>query len=374
MAKVVTDITLHYLGGNSDKIYYVSIEEEPLGCYHVMFEFGRRCTALRRDTKTVKPVFLPEAQSIFADLVNAKKAKGYKQIGKDTRVNQSNAPLNIPVVPAQPPVQAEPETTANVQLLNPIDEKEAERYLSDNEYWMQEKFDGKRIRLHYDVGKVKIFNKKGKEIMCPADLEEGAKRLSVLWTECQLDGEMIGKNYYVFDIMSFCGNNLENNPYEERYDFLQQRTLPKGMILAPCYVNEEEKREAYNLFKKNKKEGVVFKKCTAPYVYGRPASGGDQVKCKFWASASCVVTEQNGNKRSVGLMLFENGKPVFVGKVTIPPNFDIPSKGDIVEVKYLYATSAKQLYQSIYLGKRDDVDASECVTGQLKFKGMEEDN
>ena len=261
-----------------------------------------------------------------------------------------------------------------MQLLNPIDdENEAERYLSDNDYWMQEKFDGKRIRLHYKIGELKIFNKQGKEIMCPADLEQSAKQLFQFNRECQLDGELVGMTYHVFDLLSFDHCNLENNPYEERYDKLQSFNLPDGIVLAPCYVNEAEKREAYNEYKKRNKEGVVFKNCKASYVGGRPASGGDQVKCKFWASASCVVTEQNGNKRSVGVMLFENGKPVFVGKVTIPPNHDIPVKGAVVEVKYLYATSANQLYQPIYLGVRDDVDVPECVLSQLKHKGEDAD-
>jgi len=333
MSTVLTDVTLHYLGGSSDKIYYASIEHDGTG-YRVMFEFGRRGSALRRDTKTNIPIGLTTAKSIYESLVNSKKAKGYKEIAQDTRVNQQNASLPIPVGPVKPSVSTQSTPVVSVQLLNPIDdEKEAERYLSDNDYWMQEKFDGKRIRLHFHgVGTVKIFNKQGKEIMCPADLGRSAMQLGSATIECQLDGELVGMTYHVFDLLSFGGCNLEDKPYEERYDKLQSLNLPAGMALAACYVNEAEKREAYNLYKSKNKEGVVFKNCKAPYVGGRPASGGDQVKCKFWASCSCLVVERNGNKRSVGVQLFDNGACVFVGNVTIPPNFDIPLKGDVVEV------------------------------------------
>jgi bifunctional non-homologous end joining protein LigD len=41
----------------------------------------------------------------------------------------------------------------------------------------------------------------------------------------------------------------------------------------------------------------------------------------------------------------------------------------VVEVRYLYAyRDSLALYQPVYLGPRDDVDAGECLVSQLKFK------
>ena len=38
-------------------------------------------------------------------------------------------------------------------------------------------------------------------------------------------------------------------------------------------------------------------------------------------------------------------------------------------VKYLYAFSESgSIYQPVYLGKRNDIPAAECVTDQLKYK------
>jgi bifunctional non-homologous end joining protein LigD len=56
--------------------------------------------------------------------------------------------------------------------------------------------------------------------------------------------------------------------------------------------------------------------------------------------------------------------------VTIPPNQAIPEKGDIVDVRYLYAYPGGSLYQPVYLGKRDDVGADQCGIGQLKYRAV----
>ncbi len=42
--------------------------------------------------------------------------------------------------------------------------------------------------------------------------------------------------------------------------------------------------------------------------------------------------------------------------------------GDLIEVRYLYATGARRLYQAIYLRKRDDQSDSDCTIDQLIFK------
>jgi bifunctional non-homologous end joining protein LigD len=98
---------------------------------------------------------------------------------------------------------------------------------------------------------------------------------------------------------------------------------------------------------------------------GRPGAGGTQVKYKFYATCSAVVSAVNA-QRSVALIL-ENTP---VGNVTISPNFDVPKLGEVVEVRYLYYNPDGALYQSVYLGVRDDIDASECLLSQLKHKSV----
>ena len=54
--------------------------------------------------------------------------------------------------------------------------------------------------------------------------------------------------------------------------------------------------------------------------------------------------------------------------VTIPSNKAIPAAGALVEIRYLYAYKGGSLYQATYLNERDDIEAGDCVLGQLKYK------
>jgi bifunctional non-homologous end joining protein LigD len=43
-------------------------------------------------------------------------------------------------------------------------------------------------------------------------------------------------------------------------------------------------------------------------------------------------------------------------------------------VRYLYAMpQSLALYQPVYLGERDDIEPSECLSGQLKFRRSPEE-
>src|SRR5206468_9669162 len=92
----------------------------------------------------------------------------------------------------------------------------------------------------------------------------------------------------------------------------------------------------FRLLKSEKREGVVFKRLDAPYVPGRPASGGPALKHKFYATLSAVVANINA-QRSVELRLLNCKGWIVVGNVTIPPNHLVPPVGAVVEVRYLYA-------------------------------------
>lgn len=117
----------------------------------------------------------------------------------------------------------------------------------------------------------------------------------------------------------------------------------------------------------------MFKRLAAPFSPGRPASGGDQLKVKFYATLSAIVDGVNA-QRSVRLILMDEAdKGVIVGNVTIPPNKSVPQAGDVVEVRYLYGFPGGSLFQPVYLGPRDDVDPAECRSSQIKFKRDEED-
>ena len=347
-------ITLYYRQGASDKVYQVAIEPSGTG-FVVTFAFGRRGSTLQTGSKTPSPVGHAEAQRIYQKLVEEKVQKGYTPGEEGT--------------PYQQTAKQQRATAILPQLLNPIDEEELEKYLSDDRWWMQEKFDGRRALIRKDGDGVIGINRSGLTIDLPRSIAEAVRALST--TRCVLDGEAIGDSYTAFDLLEEATLDLRQACYGDRYAHLLDliETVPSDSLrYATTAMVETAKRELLAKLKGRKAEGVVFKRQDASYTPGRPSSGGPQLKCKFYATASCIVAAANGSKRSVALQLVNGRKKVPVGNVTIPVNRSIPGAGAIVEVRYLYAYPGGSLFQPVYLGSRDDMKVSACRTDQLKYK------
>lgn len=126
----------------------------------------------------------------------------------------------------------------------------------------------------------------------------------------------------------------------------------------------------FHALEQDGREGAVAKDLNAVFSPGRPASGGNQLKFKFVETASFIVRSVHSKKRSISLNLIaSDGDTVPVGNVTIPPNHEVRSKGEVVEVRHLYAfRESGSVYQLVYLGVRDDIEPAECSTSQLKFR------
>jgi len=356
----VESITLFYREGASDKVYQAAIMSEK-GGFAVNFAYGRRGTTLQTGTKTQTPVPYSEAKVIYDKLVREKTAKGYTP-GKDG-------------TPYQHTSKEERASGILPQLLNPVEEAEAERLVKDTDHCAQEKHDGRRTLL-LKVGPVASgINRKGLVISLPSPIIKHAESVP---GDFLLDGECVGDVLHAFDLLTLEGKNLRTRPYGERLinliNFLASFEHPH-IELAPTAFNPRDKTTLLKTLRRDQKEGIVFKRLDAPYASGKPASGGTQLKYKFYATASFVVTLVN-SKRSVGISLQrEDGKLAEAGNVTIPPNKKVPSLGMVVEVRYLYAfKESGRVYQPVYLGERDDLSEKDCATAQLKYRApVEED-
>ena len=120
----------------------------------------------------------------------------------------------------------------------------------------------------------------------------------------------------------------------------------------------------YQRLRREKKEGIVFKRCDAGYGNGK---NDDQIKIKFLESATLQVASIHPSKRSVQVQGFDAlGFAVPLGSVTIPANHRIPPINALVEVEYLYAVKA--LVQPVYKGERTDQTLESCTIEQLKYK------
>ena len=351
------NITLYFRQGSSDKIYQAAIEPKG-GGFTVNFAYGRRGSTLSTGTKTQSPVSHAEAKAIYEKLVKEKTAKGYTPGADGT--------------PYQHTEKAEQATGIHCQLLNPVEEHDAEKLIEDSAYWMQEKWDGRRLLLHKQDGKITGINRRGLAVALPEPLVLDANHCDM---DFILDGEAIGDMLCVFDVLLIGDEEIGGCRYTERLlrlmNLLASFQHP-SMHLVETHFTAADKRDAFEHLKSEGREGVVFKHVDAPYIAGRPASGGSQLKHKFHETASFIVGKINA-KRSVTLQLLDGNTLVGAGNVTIPPNHEIPAPGQIVECRYLYAFKESGcIYQPVYLGVRDDIRAEECTTTQLKYKAESE--
>jgi bifunctional non-homologous end joining protein LigD len=347
-------IALSYRQGASDKIYQAAIEPRH-DLYVVNVAFGRRGAALQTATKTSEPVDLATAQKVFRKVVAEKKAKGYTEADHGTPYTHAEAT----------PSGLRP------QLLNAVDESEAARLLSDPDWCAQEKHDGQRRLVKQDGAELCGINKKGLTVGLPSVL---IPQLRALGCDFILDAELVGEHLHVFDLLLQDETTWMLRPYGERLDAL--RELLRGKILSHVHLVETAwdgtaKFQLLQRLKARNAEGLVLKRLTSTYEPGKPNSGGPALKLKFTATASVIVAQVNA-QRSVAVKLFGQNQPS--GSVTIPPNYDLPPAGAVVEVRYLYAfRESGALYQPVYLGQRDDVDPEECTADQLKWKATDAD-
>ncbi len=345
-------ITLYFREGSSDKIYQAGIEAKG-GGFVVNFAYGRRGSTLNTGTKTQSPVDYPKAKAIYDKLVGEKTAKGYTPGESGTPYLHSD--------------KAKQATGVLPQLLNPIDGDKAEALVRDPKWAMQEKFDGKRLLIRKTSEGADGINRSG---LIVALSQVIADTVAALGGQFIIDGESVGEKFFAFDLLELSGTDLRPRPYEERLRSLHDLIPGSGqhLAIAETASTAAAKEKMMKQFKAANAEGVVFKQLDAPHNAGRPASGGTALKHKFYETASFVVSQVNA-QRSVSLTLLSGQKTVPAGNVTIPPNHEVPTLGDVVEVRYLYAfPESGCVYQPVYLGPRDDIKSAACTVDQLKFK------
>jgi len=351
-------ISLYFSQGSSDKEYHIELKAEGDG-YLVNFRYGRRGSTLKPGTKTASPVAYAQAKKIYDDLLAEKVGKGYSP-GEDGAPYQ-DTPLETRFSGLLP------------QLLNPIEDDELDRYFRDNDFVCQEKFDGKRCLIRKSAVGIEGVQRAGLVIALPQVVADAAAALSP--SQFVIDGELVGKVFYAFDLLELQGRDHRETAFITRSRLLQSALTGTTKAIRPILTacGETAKRSLLGCIKAAKGEGIVFKHSQAPYRPGRPSSGGNQLKYKLWSSATCRVVKGNASKRSVAIELRDDtGAWTPVGNVSIPANQSTPKKGNLIEVKYLYAYRGGSLYQPTYLGQRDDITETTPLS-QLKYKAEASD-
>jgi bifunctional non-homologous end joining protein LigD len=347
--EIVNRQHLFFTEGSSDKEYLATMEKVG-DLYVVNFAFGRRGTPLKSGTKTSTPVTLEAAGKIFSKLVNEKLAKGYTPEASGAAFthtgNEGRVSGHLP------------------QLSNPIEEEDTFGYIHSPEWVAQEKHNGERRALRVTDGNPSGINRRGLIVPLPTAL---SNTVSSLGRQFTLDGEAMGNESLVaFDIVEYEGRDLRGEPFAVRFDILTKlvgTADEKNLMISPLARTPDEKRALIKRIRESGGEGVIFRRLDAAYAAGRPASGGNVLKFKFYQTATVKVTGVNLQRSiSIGVRQSESSNEIVaVGNVTVPANQSIPAVGDLIEVRYLDANRGGSLYQPTLIGPRRDLDTADSA-------------
>jgi bifunctional non-homologous end joining protein LigD len=346
---------LRFSQGSADKVYNAHLVEVEDG-WLVNFAYGRRGKPLRTGTKTAKAVSYELAKKAYDKLVTSKMAKGYTSKADGT--------------PFTAPEKAGERTSWLPQLLNPVEREDLLEMFSDwPSIWGQVKHDGERRGIIFKQDEIIPANRKGLRTTIAPEIMKDLKALN--YKNRILDTEDMGDSLVIFDVLRspttpFITRVLDLSLIQERITTLGLKHIRVDM--PRMILGSRKLAQFIDAAETNNEEGVVFRNGGSHYTPGRPSSGGDCIKYKFYASATCIVESIHPTKRSIGLGLWDNNSFEKVGNCTIPPNYKMPRLNNLVEIKYLYAYRGGSLYQPQYKGVRNDLDQTAATTTQLKYK------
>lgn len=365
----LSQVALHCTSGSSDKLYIVQVEmhEPTAGAaeFRAVGYYGRRGGPLSIAEKYKGPSLT--AAKAQADKLERDKRRDY--------ADYSIPAGGIPGMPAAAPklggtagtaggaptsTSPAPSTPVGIMpmLADVLTEERLEELLADANWGMQRKYDGERVPVSMRRSGLTATNRKGAVRGLTTGAETELKRLLAQpdfgdEKESVVDGELMGDEYIIYDIVTLRDNDMRKLSYDERYAALEELVADRPNLLAETAWSEQQKRAMLERARAEEWEGVIFRELGSAYVNGRTSV---LLKFKLWASATCRVLTANA-QRSIQVALRDpDGSEHFVGNVTVPVNMDIPDPDDLVEVRYLYATEASMLYQPTLLQVRDDKD------------------
>ena len=354
--------------GSSHKEYNVWMSDKPEG-FTVDFSYGRVGSTLKYGTKTTAPVDKTKAIALIDKLQKQKQAKGYV-------VDSADGQHNPDIIQTQP----SPEVVMLPQLANAVSKDQIKSLLhlhTDMSY--QIKYDGERRIIGFQDGVVFALNRRGQKITANPDVMQMFEQLcldagidSVI-----LDGEDMGGSFRVFDIVEYNHSCLKPLSFLCRQDILREVYT----LFNECHhlwhqhllhVETWRLHASYldSVIDQHKHEEGIIIRLDAPYVEGRPHSGGSVLKYKNVHDLSALVTHVN-EQRSVSVSLFDGETLIEMGNVTIPPNASIPQTFDVIDVRYLWALPKGKLIQPVYLRNRTgEILHKVCVIDQVHYKSV----
>jgi bifunctional non-homologous end joining protein LigD len=254
-------------------------------------------------------------------------------------------------------------------LAGTMDPGDLTMVLTDSNWWAQQKLDGDRVLFHVNDGAVSALNRNGEPRvnLVPKNV---ARQFEIPGTWV-FDGELMSDGtYWLFDMPVAEPHIDKSHSYEYRHVVLERLFAgwgPESCVrLLPTARTTAAKRALMERVLAANGEGVIFKDISAPYHEGKRSNS--MLKVKHTKTADCVVTDVGRDGRAnCHVSLYDNrGRLTEVGSVATAGKPAV-AIGDVVEVRYLYASEEQRLYQPVLLRVRDDKWATDCTLDQLVF-------
>lgn len=248
------------------------------------------------------------------------------------------------------------------ELLTRIPVNQAARYILDDRFWVQEKWDAERLLVHRSGQKIYGWNKQGRTTAVEPALKSALLSLTV--TDFILDGECDPAAYKCWDLLRADQVDLSACAYEERYSVLKAFSPCPFINVIPTWTTKDEKEAIiFELLRKGA-EGVVFKNRLAPYRAGR---AGQHFKLPFENSATVRVRSVDPTRDCARIEMLHSGRWIEVSGIKIENG--LVQAGDYIEVRYRSASASNHIVQPVFLHVRRDVCDEDCSTDQLQFTG-----
>ena len=269
------------------------------------------------------------------------------------------------------------------QLATPLEHVHVKQYVQSDQWWVEQKLDGQRFLVLVADGEISAFNRNGVEMTLPEQITTDFASFKTDDTMWHFDGELVDGEYHIFDVLwagDTCEGGMTDKPFEQRRNRLEKIFSfwePDHCHLVRCAKTETEKADLIVKLERECSEGAVLKKRTATYnVHGKRVK--TWLKLKFVQCADVVVMEleRGGKPQAVTIGMMQDNvwfpksvdiKLEEVAGCKVPANLEL-EVGDVLEVRYLYATNDNKLTQPIFVRKRTDKLPEECtMSDQLKF-------
>ncbi len=154
----------------------------------------------------------------------------------------------------------------------------AETLMSDPNFWMQQKHDGKRVIVHC-ADAITGINRKGLTIALPQSIVKSAAEIGV---PCIIDGEAVGDTFNAFDLIALNNRDCRSSPYWERHEKLFN-LIGEGVgsiEFVETYIRRSEKGDAFDRFGRSGCRRVSFSK-NRRATRRRELASGDLNRVRF---------------------------------------------------------------------------------------------